>query len=272
MASSNQPMTKSLQLGRAWSDLVRSAGLRQLWLYHGWEDIKQRYRRSVLGPFWITISMATTILVVGILYAKIFRMDVATYLPYFAVGLMIWTYIISLVVEGCMIFINDGSYIRQVPVPLLTYVFKAAWRSLITFAHTFIIFVFVALYFGIWPGWGYLEAAAGLALITFNGIWCSMFLAILSARYRDIPQVVQNVMGVAFFLTPILWNPDTQPERIDFVDYNPFYHFLEIVRAPLLGGEPKLMNWIVAIGISVAGSLFAFLFFARYRRRIAYWV
>jgi ABC-2 type transport system permease protein/lipopolysaccharide transport system permease protein len=265
-------MIKSLQIGRAWSDLVRSAGLRQLWIYHGWEDIKQRYRRSVLGPFWITLSTATTILAVGILYAKIFRIDVATYLPYFAIGLMVWTYITSLVVEGCMIFIADGPYIRQVPVPLLTYVFKAAWRSLIIFAHNFIIFLFIAMFFEIWSGWGYLYSIVGLAFITFNGIWSSLFLAVLSARYRDIPQVVQNVMGVAFFLTPILWNADAQPERIGFVEFNPFYHFIQIVRAPLLGTQPTLLNWLVVIGVSIAGSLFAFLFFARYRRRIAYWV
>jgi ABC-2 type transport system permease protein/lipopolysaccharide transport system permease protein len=261
-----------LQVERAWSDIVRSVGLRQLWLYHGWEDIKQRYRRSMLGPFWITLSMATTILVVGILYAKILRTDIVAYLPHFAVGLMIWSYITSLIVDGCLIFITDGRYIRQVPVPLLTYIFKATWRSLIIFAHNFIIFIFVALYFGIWSGWGYLEAAAGLALITFNGIWCSLLLAILSARYRDIPQVVQNVMGVAFFLTPILWSSIGQPEHIAFLDYNPFYHFVEIIRAPLLGTPLKLLNWIVVIMISVAGSVFTFLFFARYRRRVAYWV
>lgn len=265
-------MGHSLQIERAWNDVVRSLGMWQVWTYIGLQDIKLRYRRSLLGPFWITLSMATTIVGVGILYSSIFRTEVSVYLPFLAIGLIVWNYINSLIAEGCMTFINDGAYIRQVPAPLLAYQFKATWRAVIIFAHNFLIFLAVAVFFQIWPGWRFLEALLGFALVTVNGTWIAIFLSIICSRYRDVPQIVQSVLGIMFFLTPILWNRNVLPGRPALVELNPFHHLLEVIRAPLLGGSAEPLSWFIVAGMAVFGSGITFLFFSRYRRRIAYWV
>jgi ABC-2 type transport system permease protein/lipopolysaccharide transport system permease protein len=260
------------QIDLAWHDLEGAVARWQLWAYLGLQDIRLRYRRSLLGPLWITLSMGVTIIAVSILYARIFHIDLHDYLPFFTVGFILWNFISALIIEGCTVFINDGGYIRQVPGPLLTYVLRSSWRSLIIFFHNFIIFFGVMAYVGIWPGWGFLEALVGLALVTINGTWTAVVTGILCARYRDIPQIIQSLMGVIFFLTPVIWQSNQLRGRFVFIEYNPFYHFLEVVRNPLIGNPVDPWSWWVTGGLAVVGSIFALLFFARYRRRIPYWV
>ena len=260
------------QIGPAWHDLVGSIARWQLWAYLGLQDIKLRYRRSLLGPFWITLSMAMTIMGVGILYAKIMHTNMHDYFPFFTVGFMVWTYIASLITEGSTVFINDGGYIRQVPGPLLTYMLRSTWRSMIIFFHNFIIFFAVAAYLEIWSGWGYLLAIAGFALVTINCTWIALLAGILSARYRDIPQIVQSLVSVLFFLTPVIWQSTQLQGRFAFIEYNPFYHFLEVVRAPLINAPIDPRSWLITGGLAIVGWILALLFFGRYRRRIVYWV
>lgn len=227
----------------------------------------------MLGPFWITLSMAVTIAAVGVVYSAIFQIDISGYLPFFAVGYILWFYLNALVIEGCVVFINDGAYIRQVPGPLLSYMFKSTWRSLIIFLHNSVIIVAVLLYSGLFPSpKDFLLSLFGLTLVTINGTWMAIFLGILCARYRDIPPIVQSLMGVTFFLTPILWDHTKLGRELIFVAFNPFYHLIEVVRGPLLGRPFQLSSWLIAIGMAVVGSAATFLFFARYRRRIAYWI
>lgn len=261
------------QIQRAWKDVSETTRRWQVWSYIGLQEIKLRYRRSVLGPFWITLSMAATIVSVGVVYSAIFQTDVNDYLPFFAVGYILWFYLNALVNEGCLVFIYDCAYIRQVPGPLLIYIFKSTWRLLIIFFHNALIIVAVLLYSGLLPSLQNMVLSLfGLILVTINGTWIAIFLAILCARYRDIPPIVQSLMGVIFFLTPILWDQSRLPRDLTFVALNPFYHFIEVIRGPLLGRPFHLSSWLVTIGMASIGSALTFLFFARYRRRIAYWV
>jgi len=259
-------------IGAGWRDLVGSVARWQLWGYLGLQDIKLRYRRSILGPFWITLSMGLTIAAVSILYARILQTNFHDYLPYFTVGFILWNYISALILDGCNVFINDGGYIRQVPGPLLTYVFRSTWRTMIIFFHNLAIIVAVLAFVQVWSGWGYLEALLGFALLTINGTWIALIAGVLCARYRDIPQIIQSLMSVLFFLTPVIWDTTQLKGRFFVVEFNPFYHFLEVVRAPLLGATIDPWSWWVSGGLALLGSLLAFVFFARYRGRIAYWV
>ena len=146
------------------------------------------------------------------------------------------------------------------------------WRNLIIFAHNIVSFVFVAAIFSIWPGWVGLLALPGLALLCLNGLWAALLLGLVSARFRDLPQIVASVIQVAFFLTPIIWKPGQLHGRAVIVGLNPFFHFMELVRAPLLGQAPGLTSWLAVLGITVGGWLVTFAMYRRYRRRIAYWL
>ncbi len=253
------------------SDIIAGARASYLWGLLGWQDIRQRYRRSKIGPFWLTISMGVMVASLGLLYAGLFKIDVATYLPFITLGFIVWGLIASFITDGCSIFIGAESIIKQVNLPLSVHAYRTVWRNLIIFAHNLVIFVFVAIIFSIWPGWAGLLALPGLALLCINGVWVGLLLGLLSARFRDIPQIVASVVQVTFFITPVIWQPQSLPGRAFLIQLNPFYHFLELVRGPLLGQAPGLVSWLVALGVTVAGWLVTLAMYRRYSWRIAYW-
>jgi ABC-type polysaccharide/polyol phosphate export permease len=261
-----------MQTGRAWHDLVDSVRRWQMWGFIGLQDVKLRYRRSVLGPFWITLTMGITIITVGLVYSKIFNTDIRVYLPYFGLGFMIWSYISGVATDGCNVFISESGYIRQTPVTLMTYIFKHVWKNVIIFLHNFVIYAFIVAYFEMELRLSNLLALVGFALIVFNSIWVSTVLAILCARYRDIPPVVQSLVGVLFFVTPILWDRSGVGSHLAYLDWNPAFHMIQIFRGPLLGTPVGLNSWAFVVGMGIVGSIVAFFFMSRYQSRVAYWV
>lgn len=261
------------QVDLAMADLVDGLRRWELWGSLGWFDIRQRYRRSTLGPFWITISMGVMVIGLSILWSTLFRQDLTVYMPYFAVGFIVWTMISSVIQEGCTAFYGAENIIKQLPAPLSTHIYRLIWRNLIIAAHNLWIYVFIALFFRIWPGLGGIVVALlGFGLLAVNGAAVGLIAGILSARFRDIPPLVASLLQMIFFFSPILWLPESLPERHYLVQFNPFYYFIEIVRRPLLGKELELFVWAAVVAITVLNLAVAFGLFVRFRRRIAYWV
>jgi ABC-2 type transport system permease protein/lipopolysaccharide transport system permease protein len=260
------------QTALALRDIVNGARLWYAWGILGAHDIRQRYRRSKIGPFWITISMGLMIGALGGLYTGLFRTNVASYLPHVAVGIVVWNFIAALVNEGSRAFIDGQASIKQERLPLSIHVYRMVWRNLIVFAHNLVIIVVVNFAFSVRPGWGVVLVIPALALLCLNGMWVGLLFGLLSARFRDVPQIVANVLQLAFFLTPIIWQPDLLPERAPIMTFNPFFHAIEIVRAPLLGERLPLESWLAMILLTFLGAAAALALYARYRRRIAYWV
>ena len=262
----------SSQATLALLDLVQGARAFRLWGLLAWQDVRQHYRRSLIGPFWATISMGVMVAALGLLFSTVFNTNLADYMPFLATGLVVWSLIASMVNEGCSAFINAESIIKQLKLPLSTHGYRVACRALIIFAHNLPILAIVALLFPTRPGWSALLAAPGLALLCLNGVWACLLFSLVSARFRDVPLITASFMQVAFFLTPVFWRPEALPERAAVLQFNPFYHFLELVRAPLLGHAPGMISWLVATGITLAGWLVMFMFYCRCRQRIAYWL
>ena len=256
----------------ALADAVEGARAYRLWSLLSWQDIRRRYRRSKLGPFWLTISMGVLVGALGILYAGLFKVDVSDYLPFLAVGFITWSLIAGLINEGCDTFISAETIIKQVNLPLSVHVYRTVCRNAIILGHNAVIYLAVLAVFGIWPGWTGLLALPGLALICLNGVWMGLFFGMVSARFRDVPQIVASIVQIAFFLTPILWKPDLLPDRATILELNPFYHFVEVVRAPALGQLPAVSAWLAVIGTALVGWAVTLAMYRRYRSRIAYWV
>jgi len=254
------------------ADMIEGLKLWELWCSLGWHDIRQRYRRSIVGPFWLTLSMGIMVAGLAYLYAGLFGQDVESYLPYVATGIIIFTMISSLASDGSTVFIGSATLILQLRAPLSIYVYQMVWRNLLIFAHNISIYALILLFGKIDLGWNFFLAFAGLLLVLLNGFWVGLTLGGLSARFRDVPLIVGSVMQVAFFLTPIFWTPGSLPDRALFVQLNPFYYLIEVIRLPLLGKTPPLSIWLVVIGFNCVGAVVATLFYARYRGRIAYWV
>lgn len=260
------------QAALALRDLARGVRAYYLWYLLAWQDIRRLYRRSILGPFWLTLSMGALVGVLGTLYGMLFGVASADYVPFLALGFIVWTLISGIITEGCTAFINAQGIIRHVGLPLSIHVYRLLWRHLLILVHNAAVFVVVAAVFAVWPGWTGLLALPGLVLLCLNGIWAGLLLAIVSARFRDVPPIVTSIVRICFFVTPIIWMPELLPARPLVLDVNPFFHLVEVVRAPLLGQVPGLGSWIAVLAMTAAGWLVTFAFFRRYRRRIAYWV
>jgi lipopolysaccharide transport system permease protein len=256
----------------AWADLVDGLAHWRLWGTLGWNEILQRYRRSILGPFWLTASMGIMVMALGGVYAELFQQRIDTFIPFFCVGILVWTLMSSYLTESGTLFTGSESYIKQISLPFSVYVFRSSWARLIIFAHNFVIYFGVLIYFRIWPGSTALLAVIGLLLVVMNGTFASLTIGMVSARFRDIPQVINSVVQILFFITPVFWKPDSLRGHAYITDYNPFFHLLQVVRAPLLGEVPTPMNYVAVLLITVANVGLASYLFTRFRGRIAYWI
>jgi ABC-2 type transport system permease protein len=262
----------SLLFRRGIRDLISGFDRRELWIFMGWREVRKHYQRSIIGPFWLTLNMGILVGGLGVLYSQIFKQDIREYLPFLATGFILWAVIGSVINDSCVVYSSAAAAIRQVQLPLSVQSYQFVWRNFITFLHNFTIYILVALVFGIWPGLNGLLFFPALLMIMLNGFFISLLLGPLSARFRDIPPIVASFTQIFFFMTPIFWSPQSMPDRALFLILNPFYHFIEIARQPLLGGTGSLTNWVASLAITVILGIVSSTFFCRYRSRIAYWV
>lgn len=254
------------------ADLVAGIRRHELWLGFAIFDIRQRFRRSMLGPLWLTLSTGVMVGALSLVFGTLFQQDIGGLMPHLAVGLVFWGLISSVVLEACASFTIAEGYIRSVPMPTSVHVYRMFARNVITWSFNIVIYVFVWLIFLRSASWEYLLFFPGFALLLANLVWVAFVAAILSTRYRDIPQVIASVIQVVFFLTPVFWSIESLPSRPAFVSLNPIYHLLEIVRRPLLGQAPAASSWLIACGLLVVGAPTAFLLYRRAFPRIPYWV
>jgi ABC-2 type transport system permease protein/lipopolysaccharide transport system permease protein len=266
-------LTLKARIARTISEEI-VAGFRAwpVWVLMGWDDIRQRYRRSVIGPFWITLSMAVFILVLGLIYSRIFHVELQNYLPYLTVGYVVWGFMSAATNDSCIAFIDANRIIKQFKLPYSVYVLRVVWRNFIIFLHTIVIFIPMAIIFKIEPNLTMLYEIPGLILVGVNLIWVTTVIAILSTRYRDIQPIVGTVIQLGMFATPIMWTVSALGDGKIVAEVNPVYHLIEITRAPLLGMAPEPRSWLVACGLAVVGSVLAIALMVRASRRIVFWL
>jgi len=127
-----------------------------MWSLLGWYDIKQRYRRSMIGPFWITISTGIMVGSIGMMFSTIFKSSVSEFLPYFAIGQIIWLLLSAQLTDACTMFVQSQSIIKQVSLPLSVHVLRKLWYNIILFLHNFLIIIIVLVIAGNGFSWEYL--------------------------------------------------------------------------------------------------------------------
>lgn len=243
-----------------------------VWLTLGWHDIRQRYRRSVLGPFWFTLSTMIMVGVLGFLYSTLLGQEIADYLPYLGVGLVVWQYISGCVNEGSNAYIASGYLIKQIRMPITVHICRIVWRNFVILLHSLPVVIIAMIIFGHYPNFEFLLLIPGLGLLFLNGIWVSIVLGILCTRYRDILPIVGNLLQVAFFFTPIMWSKDLLKDRAWAAEVNPIHHMIEVIRAPILGHPIEISSWLWSIGLVIVGFSLAQYLTARCRDRIPYWL
>lgn len=258
-----------LRLGlRDFFDAMRQS---RAWFYLGFWEVKQRYQRSVLGPWWITISMLIFIVVMGVIYSRLFHQDVTEYLPFFTAGFLFWTFISSTINESADLFKSNSGFVKQIKLPYNLYVLKLLTRNVIILAHNLATYFLVVGYYRFNPGWTSLLVIPGFLFLLVNLYWMTLLIALISTRFRDMVPIINSCVQIAFFVTPISWMPKLLDNSI-IVKMNPLVYLLDLVRLPLLGIVPPLNEWIVSATIAAVGGAFSLMVFSRVRIRIPFWV
>lgn len=240
----------------------------------GWQDVRQAYRRTAIGPFWLTIGVVVQVLTISVVFGIIFKVELSSYLPFVAAGMVIWGFIASMVNEGTQTFIIAEAMIKQLPLSIWTHVIRVIWRNVIIMGHNFAVvplaYLLVAKSFSL----NSLLFIPGFVLLAANMSWMSAIVGIISSRFRDFPAITSSVMTIVFYVTPVMWEPTNFDSGVAhlLLGLNPFYHLIQITRLPLLGLTPTPENWLVSIALAIVGLAPLIKFGSKFRTKVALWV
>lgn len=258
---------------KAWNDIRSGFASWRIWWLLGVGDIRQRYARSMLGQFWITLSMGIFVIAIALVYGVLFNQQTKDYLPYVAINFVVWTLIAGILTESSSVFVQAESFMRQAALPKTVFVLRLLIRSFVNFAHNAVLIPLVLLYSGVMPTWTWVLAPIGLVLIAVAGFFTILLFGVLCTRFRDLPQIIQNLVQIAFFVTPVMWPSAIVKNRMPIiVDYNPFAAFLNVVAEPMRGIVPSASSYLLALGSIALLGVAGYLLFARFRARLVYWL
>ena len=260
------------QYNTGWLDLKQSVLDWPKWFYLTRFDLKLRYRRTLLGPYWVVITTLVSILSLGFVFGVMFKHDQEHYFAYLASGVMVWQFITTTILGSADVFISRTEMIRNLPLPIMSFVLRLVAFNFLILIHSLAVYLLFVIFDSI-PIWRTLHwFVLGIIVLTLNLIWISTLIGILCTRFRDLVQLLGTVMSLMFIITPIFWVKQVLVERQYIVKLNPFVHLIEIVRDPMLGKPPNLLSLIVCLGMLVIGGGATFILFAKKRNRIVFWV
>jgi lipopolysaccharide transport system permease protein len=244
----------------------------EFWWRFGLLDVFLKYRRTYLGPIWMTLTFAVTAAGLGFVYSQLLNVTSREYIAYLLCGLSVWMYISGMIVEGCMMLIRNAGLIREQNLPIFSHSLRAVLSSFIILLHNFVVVVAAALIFAGPVSPVMLLAIPGLILVTLNGLWLVQFFALICARFRDLPPLITTLVNLSFLVTPIFWYREMLRDRAVLADLNPFYHLIELVRAPLLGEVPAMETYLFGLCACVVGFGITILVASRLQPKMVFWV
>ncbi len=262
------------ETARTLRDVVRSLGLWHIWVRLGLQDVRLKFRRSAVGVGWIFLNLAVLVSSIGFIYANLLGQDTREFIPYLTIGMILWAYLTSSIVEGGNAFVHSEGYIRQISLPIYVYVLRFFVSISVTAMISMIAYAAVALLFRVPLGAGTLYAVPGVVMVMVASLLFITIFAHLNARFRDIAHLASVGMQVLFYVTPVIFPARLLKQRADLayvVDFNPMYHLIEVVRRPLLSNGPAdELSYMVAALVLALLAFAAGIVIAMNQRRIVY--
>jgi ABC-type polysaccharide/polyol phosphate export permease len=253
-------------------DFVEGARLWHMWWRQSSNEVRRRYKRTLLGPAWVTVSLLIFAVMLSFVWAGLFKMQVTDFLPFLLSGLLPWTLISSCIGEGCAVFLSGEALIKARQFPYTSLLYGAVARNAVIFGHNLIGYVLAAALCGVPIGLNTLFVVPSIILVLVNCVWMEMVVAVFCLRFRDFQQLVASLLQIAAFVTPIFWNASQLVgKRAIIVHANPLHHMVDILRQPLLGKAPAVESYLVCLATALVGWAFAYWLFASKRHRLAYW-
>ena len=235
-------------------------------------DVRARYKRSVLGPLWLTLGTAIGSMGLGLLWSELMKVPASQFVPTLTAGLILWQFIAGVLSESSTVYARQASVIRNLSLPLSIYPPQLVLRHLVNLVHNLPIFLIVALVYGVPVSWHTLLVVPAMLLLTLNLYWVCVVVSILGARFRDLEYIIGAVLPLLMFISPVFYRPNYLPFSEAILWFNPLSHAIELVRSPLLGhAPPDFVIWSNLGGLAV-GLCLAFWLFNKKRDRIAFWI
>lgn len=244
----------------------------QTWTGLGWSDFWIAHRRAILGPLWQIVQVGVWVVGLSVIFRQVLADSYADYLAYVALGVIFWNFMANSLTTGIQSFRQSAELIRNVNNPILIYPLRLLINNLSKFAFQFIVFFLVLPWTSVAPCAETMLVVPGLLLLMITVVWSTSLSALIGVRFRDAQFALQAVMRFLFFATPVFWLPSGLGQREYFATLNPFTHYLEVVRAPLLGQAPSLTAWIVVTTITLVGAGITIILIGRFRREIVFWL
>jgi len=253
-------------------DVSRALMSSSVWTALGWNDVRSRYNRSKLGVFWASLSILIFVSALGPIYAKLFDVSIRDYTLHLMLGIMLWSYMSSIMMESAREYVNAANYLVSFRLSYFTLLLRVVWRNLVVFGYQLIMFFVLALFLGLPFNSSWAIIPVALLLITFAVLSIALLISVVATRFRDLSELLNNVLRLVFFVTPIMWMPNLNPDLKLVAQLNPFYHLIEIFRAPLLTGQSDLLSWVIVCFLAFIGWFIAFPIFSIYRSKISFWL
>jgi ABC-type polysaccharide/polyol phosphate export permease len=269
-AALGRPPSRGSAIGTL-GEIVRALGAWRIWGVTAVDDIMGRYRRTILGPLWITLGQAGFIAGLYLLRSKFSAGD-TNYLAYLAASIPTWGLLASFIVDGSNSLIKSKGFIDNYPIPMAVFSMRAVAAAYINYAHLLVVYLVIVALMLKAPTIAHLAILPGLLITLVFGLGCVLMLGPLGARFRDLAPATNMGTSLMFVLTPVFWVPE--PAQVDsaLVTYNPFYYLLEVVRAPLLGQVVEPHVWLLAVAVAAAVFVAGLATYVRMRPQIVYWL
>lgn len=253
-------------------DLVAGARLYDIWVPVAWRDLRKQTHRTLLGPLWSIVGTGIQVGALGYVYGALLKSDPADGYPYIAAGLILWFFISGSILGGLGVFPGGAAVLQERSLPVSFTVYRYTIRLFLELCIKFVVFVIVAALVELPVNWNTLLALPALVLFALSGFWVVLLFGVAGVRYRDLHQLLSPLMLLAFLASPVLWQKKLLAGSAFVAEYNPFTHYLALVREPLLGHLPALNSVLVVIGMTSVISAIAILVFVIAKNRIVFWL
>lgn len=256
-------------------DLVAGLKYPAFWAFSGWLDIVVQVRRSRLGPLWLVSPSLIYIWGIGFIYGSFMHVGVRAYAAHVGVGYVVFKLTQSVIAESTSVLFHSRAFIMDGHMRLTDFVLRALAKALFHFVMSLPA---VAIALAVYPHLhlvGLLEGSAALLLVLVNVVWVGVLFSLIGARYPDLSNFIGNIFMFLFLLTPIVWYASSLPEdsvRGILSRLNPFFHFVEIVRAPMLGEHLSGYSWAYVGVMTVLGWSAAVGAYRRYASYVPIWL
>jgi len=245
-----------------------------VWWTLSLQTLRSQYRRTYLGPWWITAQQVIFVLGLSLLFGTLMGQDLKSFIPYVTIGFISFSWMTNMIQTGSTSIIANGASIQTAPGPLSLPALRTFAAATIQFGHNAIVIVLVMILFQVHLSPAIIVAPLALVVIALNGLMLALWLGPVVARYRDVGQIINSLVSVLFFFTPIFWttNDLSKNQLAWLAGWNPIAYLLDFLRQPLLGSWPTAAIWIGVTVITVANTLGGLVHFSHTRDRLAYWL